>query len=71
MDLPLPRCKAVFRRHLRKPALPPALQPAIRDNAQKNNGSHDGEIERAWDTEHVDEVLQNLKQDRAEHDAED
>src|ERR1700744_6547859 len=42
----------------------------VRDDPDQDHRAHDGEIERARDAEQVHEVLQDLQQDGAQHDAE-
>ena len=46
-----------------------ARELLIGKHADQDHCPHDSEIERAWDAEQIDQVLQHLKQDRAKDDA--
>src|SRR6202020_2350056 len=72
--LPLPRergCRAEIVLRPIGAGLPQPHQLLVGENADQDDRPHNGEIERAWDAEQIDEVLENLKQNGAEHDAED
>jgi hypothetical protein len=57
---------------------PPAQAPSpvgckllIGQDSDQDDRAHDREVERAWNTQQIDEILKYLKQDRAKYDSED
>jgi hypothetical protein len=68
-SLDIPEFRNPVRPHCRTPASV-LHELLIANNANQNDSANDCEVQRTRYAEEIDEVLQNLQQDRAEHDAE-
>src|SRR5690606_5566725 len=64
-------CRKRTARPCRGPRIAVLDELLVRQHADEDDRAHHGEVQRTRDAEEIDEVLQNLKQYRAEHDAED